>query len=445
MPSTYTSSLRLTLPATGELNGTWGDVVNDQITSMIEQAIAGFESVAMADANKTLSTANGASDESRNMIVELTGALTAARDVIVPTAEKLYLIKNSTTGGFALTVKTAAGTGISVANGRMAMLFCDGTNVLDTVSQVASMYVANNAGIGVAPSSNYGLDILSGAATSAVRITNTGGGHALVVEDQASPDTTAPFVVGPTGRIGVGIDPTTGPAPAGRAIQILSSASQSSGIQATNITGNAQGTTLEFNKARTAVFPTPTAAASGDEVFALEGYAYDGTSYVQVAEISTEIQGTVSTGVAPGKIIFNVAAQTTGTLTEVANISRAGDFKLTTTTGVLGYGSGSGGTVVQATSKSTAVTLNRPTGLIVMHAAALAANTSVTFTFNNTCLDSPDMLIVLHVEAGTAGAYTITAFVTGVGTADITVRNVTAGSLSQGIYLQFAVLGSQVA
>lgn len=139
MPSSYTPSLRVTLPATGENAGTWGTLVNTGITQIIEDAIAGYVSIAMSDANYTLTTANGSTDEARNMFVRMTGALTANRNVTCPTAEKLYFFKNSTTGGFALTLKTAAGTGVSVPNGSTAVLMCDGTNVIDATSYMSSL------------------------------------------------------------------------------------------------------------------------------------------------------------------------------------------------------------------------------------------------------------------------------------------------------------------
>ena len=113
MASTYSPSLRLELMATGDQSGTWGDTTNTNLGTLLEQAITGYLSKAMADTNQTLTNLNGASDEARNMVVEATGALTAGRNIVVPTAEKIYLIKNSTTGGFAVTVKTSAGTGVA--------------------------------------------------------------------------------------------------------------------------------------------------------------------------------------------------------------------------------------------------------------------------------------------------------------------------------------------
>lgn len=127
MPSTYTSRLRLELQATGENRTTWGINAN-QVFSRIEEAIAGMSTVAMGDANVTLTTANGTSDQARNMAIYLTGANTAIRTVTVPSVTKFYVIGNATTGGFAVNVKTAAGASVSVGSGKWALLFCDGTN-----------------------------------------------------------------------------------------------------------------------------------------------------------------------------------------------------------------------------------------------------------------------------------------------------------------------------
>lgn len=139
MPSSYSPKLRFTLPVTGELSGLWGDTVNAGVTELVEAAIAGRAAVAMTDANYTLTTVNGAADEARQMALSVTGTLTAARNVVCPTSSKLYFITNSTTGGFAITLKTTAGTGISVPNGKSMVLACDGTNVIDAVTYFSSL------------------------------------------------------------------------------------------------------------------------------------------------------------------------------------------------------------------------------------------------------------------------------------------------------------------
>jgi hypothetical protein len=108
--------------------------------------------------------------------------------------------------------------------------------------------------------------------------------------------------------------------------------------------------------------------------------------------------------------------------------------------GQLGYTAAAQGTVTQATSKSTAVTLNKSAGQITMNNAALGATTNVTFTLNNSYISSNDILI-LNVSGGaTSGAYNCWVSGLGAGTASITVRNITAGSLSEAVVINFALI-----
>lgn len=137
MPSTFTSSLRLVLPATGELANTWGTVFNAGATSLIDNAIAGTASITMTAANYTLSNNNGVTDESRSMFLVLGGTPGASYQVICPAVSKLYFVTNNT--GFAQTVKTAAGSGISVPNGARMTLRCDGTDVVEAVNYFGSL------------------------------------------------------------------------------------------------------------------------------------------------------------------------------------------------------------------------------------------------------------------------------------------------------------------
>jgi hypothetical protein len=105
----------------------------------------------------------------------------------------------------------------------------------------------------------------------------------------------------------------------------------------------------------------------------------------------------------------------------------------------LGYTAEAQGTVTQLTDKATAVTLNRSMGRITTSNAALGATTSVTFTFNNSKL-SPNDVIVLNVNGGTTGAYNVYTSVLGSGSASITLRNITGGSLSEALVLNYAVI-----
>lgn len=152
MTTQYTPILKLALPVEGELDGTWGDVVNENITSMVEQAIAGAATINTWTANvRTLTTANGTTSESRcAMLIAQTGAggtaLTAAGQIICPAATKLYVLRNES--AFAVTLKTASGSGVAVAAGNTAFLFCDGTNVNACVTTMVDGNITGNLTVG---------------------------------------------------------------------------------------------------------------------------------------------------------------------------------------------------------------------------------------------------------------------------------------------------------
>ncbi len=111
-----------------------------------------------------------------------------------------------------------------------------------------------------------------------------------------------------------------------------------------------------------------------------------------------------------------------------------------TATTAFGYSTGAGGTVTQATSKSTAVTLNKLTGEVTMAGTALAAATIVSFTLNNSTAAVGDHVLATHHATGTFGAYGIAARVTGAGVITVSIRNNSAASLSEAIVVKFSII-----
>jgi hypothetical protein len=109
----------------------------------------------------------------------------------------------------------------------------------------------------------------------------------------------------------------------------------------------------------------------------------------------------------------------------------------------LGYTTDAQGTVTQATSKSTAVTLNKSAGQITMNNAALASVTNVTFTLNNTFISSNDILILNVASGATSGAYNCWVSSLSAGAATITLRNISGGSLSEAVVINFALIHNQ--
>jgi hypothetical protein len=132
MASTYSTDLKLELMATGENAGTWGTKTNTNL-NLIQQAIAGFQSIDVAAADVTLVMTDASISNARNMVLKFTGTLTANRTVNLPDSiEKFYILQDSTThGAFTLTFKTVSGTGFTLDEGKIHAGFSDGTNVTE--------------------------------------------------------------------------------------------------------------------------------------------------------------------------------------------------------------------------------------------------------------------------------------------------------------------------
>jgi len=109
----------------------------------------------------------------------------------------------------------------------------------------------------------------------------------------------------------------------------------------------------------------------------------------------------------------------------------------------IGYGTAAQGTVTQLTDKGTGVTLNKSAGQITMNNAALAGNTAITFTLTNNLISARDVVIMNVSGGATAGAYTSYIASIGTGSAVMTLRNLTSGSLSEAVVINYAIIHGQ--
>jgi hypothetical protein len=116
------------------------------------------------------------------------------------------------------------------------------------------------------------------------------------------------------------------------------------------------------------------------------------------------------------------------------------EFSTMYATEEIGYATAAQGSVTQLTDKSTAVTLNKSAGRITMNGAALAGNTAVSFTLTNSTISANDAIIVNVSGGGTAAAYTTYISSMAAGSAVITLRNLTGGSLSEAVILNYAII-----
>jgi Chaperone of endosialidase len=148
VPSTYSQNLRIELIASGEQGNTWGNTTNNNLGTLIEQAISGYLSLATGwSANAiTLTAFNGANDQSRNMYLEVPSSVgfSAEGEIVAPTVPKMYVIKNMSSGGFAVRIKTgASATTCLIPNGQTKVVVCNGTEFSEAVTAAAYLSLAN--------------------------------------------------------------------------------------------------------------------------------------------------------------------------------------------------------------------------------------------------------------------------------------------------------------
>lgn len=163
MSSTYSTNLAIELIGTGDQAGNWGSTTNTNLGTLIEQAISGYVTQAVATGTDTVITIpNGATGVARNMFIELTGTGGASTNLVVPVNKKLYFIYNNTSSG-QVTVKVSGQTGVSVPNLAKVLLVSNGTDVVNATNYIASLT------LGAA------LPVASGGTGSTSAATGTGG------------------------------------------------------------------------------------------------------------------------------------------------------------------------------------------------------------------------------------------------------------------------------
>jgi len=164
MTVNYTTNLALGQPVTGTESGTWGDDVNNAVTSYLDIAIAGGLAITVTTTDVTLTLTQGTSSATnigsttaQYAILNISGAKTAARNLIVPSSSRHYVINNvAATGGFLLTVKGAATTGITLVDGEKAVVAWNGTDYVKIVSNAISNSIGYGTGVATALAVNVG-------------------------------------------------------------------------------------------------------------------------------------------------------------------------------------------------------------------------------------------------------------------------------------------------
>lgn len=187
MPTSYTGNLRLALPTTGELSGTWGDTVNNSITSLLDDAVGGYIAVTITPTTnkQALTAVDGAADQARNAVLRLNaGTLSANFELYAPPSERTYVVYNNT--GYSCTFyvatviggTTAAGVGVVIPNTAKMTVYLDGTNVVEQVNYMSNLALSTalpvtSGGTGVTTSTGSGNNVLSTSPTLVTPILGT--------------------------------------------------------------------------------------------------------------------------------------------------------------------------------------------------------------------------------------------------------------------------------
>jgi len=124
MPTTYSTSLRLALLGNGEDAGTWGQLTNTNLGTLLEQSITGVITVSLSAGNVTLTSYNGVSDQSRCAVIVVTGTQVTTNNVVIPNVAKTYLVNN--TSSYQIGIQASGGSTYTCPVGTVSNVYCDG-------------------------------------------------------------------------------------------------------------------------------------------------------------------------------------------------------------------------------------------------------------------------------------------------------------------------------
>lgn len=310
MPSSYDPLLRLELQVTGENENTWGDKTNTTI-ELLGQAVAGHAEIDLTGSGTyTLTSSNAISDESRKAFLTLSGALTGARTVQLPTSSKIYFFNRQTTGNYDITVQMATGAAIVLPINGLSIIASDGTDCWQVSPPTGAVRVSVSSASSVTP---------------ALQVVQTGTGPVFLAEDTNADG--SPFVINSEGNVVVGS--SVGYAMEGfddPAFQTHRT-SYTAGVFNMTWSNTVVGSYSVMAKSRGLAIGTAGAVASGD-VLGRQYFAADvGGHIVPSAYIASNVVAAVTVSTAPANLTFATRDLSGGIATRMT-ITSEGDLQL---------------------------------------------------------------------------------------------------------------------
>ena len=204
MTTAATSLLGLALPVTGELSGTWGDTVNNSITSLVDSAIAGTTTIS-TDADITLTTTTLAANQAREAILLWTASGTVTRNITAPAQSKAYIVINATGSTQSIVLRGAGPTtGVTIVAGEKALCAWNGSDFVKvSTTATASSFSAGTTGFTPSTATTGAITLAGtlGTANGGTNLTSfTSGGALYATSTSALTTGTLPNTAGGTGQ-----------------------------------------------------------------------------------------------------------------------------------------------------------------------------------------------------------------------------------------------------
>ena len=297
MPSTYSPNLRIELIASGEQANTWGVTTNNNLGTLIEQAIAGLSDVDVTASDVTLTALNGYTDQSRNMMITISGSPGVARSVFCPDGDtKVYVVANNADD--VVTFSTVSGLGVDIPVGTSKFLFCDGTDVYEAVTAIDTLLLGGAPTTSLeAANKGYVDAAIAGLSVTANRAVVSNGSGNLAAS--ATTSTEIGYVSGVTSAIQTQLN--NKPSLTG---------SGASGTWGINISGNSA---------------TATAPASGGSFITSSNIGSQSVNYANSAGSASNITSyTINQNVGTGNAPTFAGLQINGSINATGNVTAYG-------------------------------------------------------------------------------------------------------------------------
>jgi hypothetical protein len=441
MATAYTSLLGLALPVTGELSGSWGDVINDSITSLLDSAISGTTTLS-ADADVTLTTTDGVANQARQAILLWTAGGSTTRNITAPAHSKAYFVVNKTSGTQSIVIRgVGPTTGVTVLAGTQSLVVWDGVDFVEVASgdvdgpsSATDNAVARfNGTTGKLVQNSLVTIDDSGNVSGVVQINTTtvDATNVEVTNIKAKDGTAALQIADSTGVVSVTAAPVLTALTASQAVftdaskALVSNAITGTGnvvmstsptlvtpalgtpssVTLTNGTGLPISTGVSGLGAGVATFlATPSSAnlatavtdktGSGALVFATSPTLVTPALGTPSALVGTNITGTAA-GLTAGNVTTN--ANLTGAVTSVGNATSLGSFTSAQLAGALTDETGSGSAVFATSPTLVTPALGTPSSATLTNATGLPISTGVSGL-------GTGVATALAVNVGTAGS-----------------------------------------